>query len=164
MAKTIKPKIVKCRYKHCLHETKELNAEDAVKVGTSMYYHPDCHKTKQDIDEITRVFAERVNKNVNFPVLVKTINNIVFGRGCESGFVLYAMNYCLNHGWNLQYPGGLYRCIENMDAQREYQKMQQRKLQAEQQKQNVFAVEDVQQSTFTYTPPKNRGFNAILGK
>lgn len=165
MAKTVKPKIVKCRYAHCFHETRELNAEEAVKSGVSTYYHADCYKTKQDIEEITKVFAERVNKNVSFPLLIKTVNNLVFGRGIESGLVLYALNYCMDHGWKLQYPAGLYYCVQNMDAQKAYQNMKQKKLQQEQQKTpDVFAVQDSAVETFAYKTQKNRGFNAILGK
>lgn len=164
MTKTAKPKMVKCRYKHCFHESKELNAEDAVKVGVSAYYHQDCYKTKQDIDEITKVFTERVNKNVVYPQLIRAINNIIFDKGNESGFLLYALNYCIDHGWKLQYPGGLYSVVQNKDAETAYQKMKQKKMQTEQQKNSIFTVEDNQTTTFTYTTQKNKGFGVILGK
>lgn len=162
MAKTVKPKIVKCRYGRCFHETKELNAEDAARVGNT-YYHKDCYQTKLDIEEIKKVFAERVNKNVNFPELTKVVNNLIFNRDNESGFILFALNYCIDHRWNLQYPAGLYHCVQNMDAQKAYQNMKQRKLQQEQQK-NIFSINESSDSTFTYKPKKSSGFEAILGK
>ena len=84
MAKAEKIKIVKCRYSHCLHESKELNAEDAVKVGKSAYYHKDCCQTKENIAEIADTFVKRVDKNVAYPLLTKTINNIVFNKKVDS--------------------------------------------------------------------------------
>lgn len=169
--KTVKPKIVKCRYGHCLHETKELNAEDAVKIGNA-YYHKDCNQTKEEIKKIADIFVERVNRNVVFPVLMKTINNIVFDKGIGSEFLLFALNSYLNKNKPLNYPGGLYYIIQNAEIQREYKLLQEKKMHEEQfriQKEaaaEAFTIDSSNSNgnTFTYKPTKQKGFDAIFGK
>lgn len=159
---TTKPKIVKCRYSHCLHETKELNAEDSMKQG-SAYYHKDCFKTKDDIQRIIKLFSERANQNVVYAQLFKTVNNIIFEKGISSDFLLFSMNHWLNAGHQLNYPGGLYYVIQDKSAQSEYKRLQNLKL-MDQQK-DAFEIHDSTESKFEYKP-NNRisGFEAILGK
>lgn len=39
---------VKCRYSHCLHDSAELQKEDAICEGRK-YYHKDCYQTKKTL-------------------------------------------------------------------------------------------------------------------
>lgn len=156
-----KPKIVKCRYSHCLHETKELNAEDAVKIGAA-YYHKDCNQTKENIKQIGEVFKSRVNQNVVFPQLMKTINNIVFEKGISSDFLLFALNHYLDRGGKLNYPAGLYYVIQDKQEQKAYDDLNRKKIRAEQEKQGFEIKESTTDNTFEYKQQKKSGFNAIL--
>lgn len=164
MAKAEKIKIVKCRYSHCLHESKELNAEDAVKVGKSAYYHKDCCQTKENIAEIADIFVKRVDKNVAYPLLTKTINNIVFNKKVDSDFLLFALKYHLDHGRPLNYPQGMYYILSNEDMKKDYMIMQSKKIRKEQESMNTIVEENKLETSFAYKTKKKSGFESILRK
>ena len=53
-----------CKYKHCLHAGEPLLKSEAVKIGRSSYYHPDCYETKAKIEEIIDYFGKEINPDV----------------------------------------------------------------------------------------------------
>ena len=86
---------VSCKYSSCLHDSKELNKEEAVKSGNS-YYHSDCFKTKEDIKKIIDLFKNHINPNPVYSQLQSVIKNIVFTKGLGSDFLLFVLQYYID--------------------------------------------------------------------
>lgn len=105
---------MKCRWSHCKHGG-EVDKSEAVQVG-SAYYHKDCYTEKKSIEDIITVYTERVDPNPIIPAIRKVINDLIFNKGYDAEYLLYAVNYCLDHGWKLKYPGGLYYVAKNDDV------------------------------------------------
>lgn len=105
---------MKCRWSHCKHGG-EVSKEEAVHVG-NMYYHKDCFQEKSNIDQIIELYKARVDPDPIIPALRKVINDLIFKKGFDSGYVLYALQYCMDNGWNLRYPAGMYYVVKNDSA------------------------------------------------
>lgn len=118
-------KMCVCQYKHCLHEEdKELLKTDAVQVG-KRYYHRDCYEVKGQIEELIDYFAKKLNPNVVFTVLMRTIDNIVFPKnkeGIPAERLLFQVKYFCTHGHKIQYPGGLYYALQDRESYEAYKR------------------------------------------
>lgn len=152
-------KIVKCRFSGCLHESKEIPIEEAVKVGKS-YYHKDCYKTKEDIALIMDLFLKKINPNAVCSQLRKIINTIIYEKNYSSDYLLFCLNYYIENKITLNYPAGLYYVVQNKKAKEAYRK----KISSSQQTKHQISIDDVEENTFSYKAPEQTGFAAILGK
>ena len=146
---------VMCKYANCLHDSKEINREDAVKKGSS-YYHADCLQTQKDIKEIIDLFKNKINPNPVYSQLQSVIKNIVFTKGLGSEFLLFGLRYYIEHKIPLNYPQGLYYVIQNKEMISSYNKQK-----AVAVKQSVEIKEETDTS-FTHVPTKTKGFADIL--
>lgn len=146
-----------CAYKNCLHKNIDSSISEMVQNGKK-YYHADCLKTKDEINKITILFAEKINKNVVFAQLVAVINNIVFKKSISSEFLLFGLNYYIDHKIPLNYPQGLYYVIQNKDVQKAYDKL---KVQSQN---NKVEITESSEDGFTFKPTKAKGFADIIGK
>ena len=105
-------KTVKCGYKHCWHESREILRDSAIKISTR-YYHADCASIKYDIEEAKRLYYENIDKNVSIPLLVMVLNNLVFIKGVNTKYILFGLNYWIRYNKNsIKSPFTLYY-IEN---------------------------------------------------
>lgn len=147
--------IVTCKYRNCLHDTKELSKTDAIKKGKS-YYHPDCLQTREEIKEIIDLFKTHINPNPVYAQLQSVIKNIVFTKKLGSSFLLYGLKYYIEHKIPLNYPQGLYYVIQNKDVIKGYAKERVRKM-----KQSVEITEETE-SSFTHIPTKIDSFADII--
>ena len=163
MIRKKKPKIVKCRYGHCKHETRELPVEDAVLVGKSAYYHKDCFQEKENIEKVLTMYMERVSPDVVVAELLKTINNIIYVKGIDSNYLLFALNHYLDRGAKLNYPQGLHYVVQGKREKEAYQQMIEKKMKTEQQKVG-FEIKETTEDKFEYKPHQQTGFGAILGR
>lgn len=86
---------------------------DAVKDKTR-YYHKDCLKQRNTINDIITLFTEQVNDKIVMSQLRNVINTLVFKEGYEAEYVLYAVRYAINHPYmKLTYPAGIRRiCLD----------------------------------------------------
>lgn len=146
---------VKCKYANCLHESRNIEKENAAKKGSS-YYHPDCLKTLNDIKEIIDLFKNKINPNPVYSQLQSVIKNIVFAKGLGSDFLLYGLKYYIEHNIPLNYPQGLYYVIQNKDVISSYNKIKAKKT-----KQSVEIKEDIT-TAFKHIPIKTNGIVDIL--
>lgn len=105
----------KCRWAHCQHGG-IVKATEAVRDGNA-YYHQDCLEEKKTLQKIAEVYLERVDPRPIFNVLHKTINDIVFKDGFRADYFLFALNYCLDAGWNLRHVHGLRYVVRDPGAQ-----------------------------------------------
>ena len=99
----------KCAYSHCKHK------QDPVHVGSDdcveengKYYHPDCLREKNDIAEIIDFWYKEIDKDVVFNQLRRVIDQLVYNRGVDAGFILYAIKKKAKY---LNYPAGIFYAI-----------------------------------------------------
>lgn len=169
--------LVHCRYTKCdkLHESKELNKEDAVKGGQNSYYHPDCYHMMTTINYIRDRFIQEVNPLVTsqqIGTLVATINNIVFSKGFDVDCLAFILDYFIKYKPGaLQMPQGLHYIIQNREAMNAWKKEQDRKVRDEMKvelkelnKNDVGEIGswEIPSGEFTYKPQKPRSFADIL--
>lgn len=147
--------IVTCRYKSCLHNSKQLAKSDAIKKGNS-YYHPDCLQTQEEIKEIIDLFKNHINQNPVYKQLQSVIKNIVFTKKLGSNFLLYGLKYYISHKIPLNYPQGLYYVVQNKDVINSYNKQKTKQI-----KKSVEII-DEEETTFTHIPIKSTGFGDII--
>ncbi len=55
-----KPKVYKCGFRHCQHESCEVSQEEAVQVGRR-YFHSDCAEIYYNMQEIQRLYREKIS-------------------------------------------------------------------------------------------------------
>lgn len=149
--------IVKCRYKNCIHDNKELDKSEAVKIGNS-YYHKECNEIKEDIKSIVDLFTKHINSNVVYNVLLKVINEIIFTKKIDSKFLLFGLKYYIQNKIPLNYPQGLYYVIQNKDVKNTYNKY----LAKQQIKENKVIIIENNDTDFNFKPTKTKGFGDIL--
>lgn len=154
---------MKCRYKNCLCEEKEIPKGEEV-LFNKLYYHKSCLETKNNIQEIARVFSEKINENVVFPQLYRVVNNIVFDKKVDSECLLFGLNYYVEHKIPLNYPQGLYYVIQNKEMLAAYNKMKANEIKKEMDKVlDSVDISEENEMSFTYKPSKQKGFGDILG-
>lgn len=146
---------VKCRYSNCLHEDKEINKEEAVQSG-KMYYHADCLKTKEEIKQIIDLFSTHINPNPVYSQLQSVIKNIVFTKKVSSEFLLFGLQYYIDHKMPLNYPQGLYYVIQRKEVIDAYNKSKAKTI-----KKTTEITED-NETAFIHVPHKNKGFADII--
>lgn len=172
MANKQQPKMVKCRYAKCnkLHESQELNREDAVQGGKGSYYHPDCYHMMQTINKIRDLFCKEINPLMTgqqIGLLVTTINNLVFGKNIDVDYVFFALQWFIkNKPGKLQHPFGLHYIIQNKDALNAWNKKKETEIKAELKQQLTNQPEEsftnIFESDFTFVPPEEDGFMSIF--
>lgn len=103
----------KCAWTHCPCNQVIEDMSDAVKDKTR-YYHKDCLKQRNTINDIITLFTEQVNDKIVMSQLRNVINTLVFKEGYEAEYVLYAVRYAINHPYmKLTYPAGIRRiCLD----------------------------------------------------
>lgn len=135
MAKKVKPKMVNCRYPKChfLHESTELLKDEAVQGGKQKnYYHPDCYHTMQTVNKIRDLFYTEIDTTLTskqIGSLVSTINNIVFTKGVDVDYLLFAVNYFIkNKPGALKHPPGLHYIIQDDEVKAAWKKEKDREI------------------------------------
>ena len=145
---------VKCRYKYCSHENREIPREEAECVGKA-YYHKDCLKESREKKEIVDLFLNKINPNSPPPQLWRTVNSLVNTKGYSSDYVLFGLKYYIRNKIPLNYPAGLYYVVSNKDVEAEYNK-------ATFVKPKIEILED-NKPVFEYKKPKRKTLDNLLG-
>ena len=153
-----------CRFKHCLHKGEPVLKSEAVRVGSSTYYHPDCYETKNKIAELIDYFSKNINPNVVFAELNRQIYDILFPKdrpGVPIDQLLFQVKYYVGHGGGIRYPGGMRYALQDRDAYAAYQKYRARKTLEG----TSFDIDDNQNQSAegSYRIRKQKSFEDILG-
>ena len=153
---------MKCRWKHCKYGG-EVDKDKAVKVGIA-YYHPECYAEREAIQKIIDTWHERIDANPMEAMLRKMVNDLVLKQNVDAEFLLFALNYCLDHGWKLHYPAGLKAVSKDIKAHGAWEaqrnKVYTRGLRA---KTSLYDDAPLDMDTsFEYKPQKAVGFDDIL--
>lgn len=173
-------KLVHCRYPKCtkLHETTELNINDAVKGGSkNSYYHPDCWHTMQTVSKIRDTFVKEVNPMLTGPQigqLVSIVNNMIFSKKIDVDYILFSLQWFIKYKPGaLKFPGGISYIVQNRDVEAAWKKERERRIRAEMQS----AVEQLGEmlnddaevdfgtpdSKLSYKPQNKSKFSSVLG-
>lgn len=115
-------KFLKCRYKYCKHESREIPREDAILSGKSTFYHKDCFEEIENKKKIVDLFHEKINPNSPFPQIQRTITDIIHNKGISAEFLLFGLQYYINNKIPLNYPPGLYYVVANKDVKKAFNK------------------------------------------
>lgn len=115
---------MKCRWKHCKFGG-EVDKDKAVQIGLS-YFHPECYAERESIQKIIDTWHERVDAYPMESMLRKMVNDLVLKQNVNAEFLLFALNYCLDHGWNLRHPAGLKAVSKDDKARKAWDARQER--------------------------------------
>ena len=150
---------MKCRWKHCKYGG-EVDKDKAVKVGIA-YFHPECYAERESIQKIIDVWHERIDAYPMESMLRKMVNDLVLKQNVNAEFLLFALNYCLDHGWNLHHPAGLKAVSKDFKAKTAWETKQKKSSQGTKARvviNDEFKLDDA----FTFKPQNAVGFGDIL--
>ena len=137
---------MKCVYKHCLHDSKEIEEGEGVKVG-SRYMHNDCARYSKAIKDIVLYYKVHLSSDVVQAALNKVINDIVFEKRNDPEDVLYALKEAVRTGIKIKTPFGLYYVIDSEPIRRSWVRKNAIKI-----VKNMKPVEKKEEADFKYTP------------
>ena len=120
----------KCAYPHCKHDDRKVHKDEAVKVG-NRYWHPDCLAEKNAKLEIIDTWVKRIDPHPIFNLLRKIIDELVDKENNDAEYLLFALNYCLDNGWNLSYPMGLKYVSKDIAAKKAWEKRKENEIMKE---------------------------------
>ena len=123
----MKNKNKKCFYSKCVCPDSVLT-DDNPEVHGSKWYHKKCWRTKQAVTEVKDIYYTYVSKNVVMAALVKTINNIVFVKGVDPEFLVFALKYAIRSGREIKSPYYLHYLAADPVIKAVYAKKQAKKL------------------------------------
>lgn len=162
-----------CRYIDCKHPGKEIDIDkDSYKlVGKTMYYHSDCYKakckgewkdeeTKKDLQYIKNKWVECISDTVVYSQLFRVLNEYV-ARGIPSKYLVFVLDYVVEHKMNLRFPNGFKYYIDKDEIKEAYQKHLLAKSGVK--KQSDFTVVDSSDTPKFSVKQKPMGFKSILG-
>lgn len=168
MAKKSEIKI--CRYWQCKHTTKDIDIScDEYVVKGRMYYHKDCYKAKvsgewkdetvkSDLQLIKNLWFKHISKTVVCSQLFMVLNDLI-ERGIESAYLVFVMNYIIEHKMNLNYPAGFRYYVDNPDIKKAYEKKNRKIIPP-----TEFVATDNEDNAPKFSVNKKpSGFNSILG-
>jgi hypothetical protein len=152
-------KLVKCKYSHCNHSSKEVPIEEAISVGKNSYYHKDCYKQNEEIKQIIEIFKDKIDPMVVISQLRTVINNIIFNKCIDSEYLLFALNYAIANKINLKHAMGLHYIIGYRNIQEAYLKDKNKNKLEQTNKIEIIETEDL---PFYFNPTKQKGFDDII--
>jgi hypothetical protein len=110
-----------CGYVHCLHHGEKIKEEDAVIVGKRKF-HKDCAEYKQYIDKMKDLYFDNIDKNAKYQEVLGVLNNIIFKKGVDPKFMIFAMEYIIRKKAKVKSPYVLHYLPENKLIQQLYNK------------------------------------------
>lgn len=150
---------VKCRWTHCRHDSRELSKQDAILIGRNSYYHKDCYHEKETIEQVLTLYKEKIDPNPIWNYLRGVVNNLIFKNGNSADYVLFSLQYAVNHRFNIRNPAGLYYIAKNSEIEDAWK----RRKATSSIKKTEFIVEDDLSKVDGYSNSgKGKGFGAII--
>jgi len=108
-------KTYKCGWSHCKMDNIIQEEDDFVVVGGKRY-HKQCNCERENINKSITLFTEQVNDQIVMSQLRSVINNLIFKQGFESDYVVFAIQYAIDHPeYKLTYPQGLHRICKDQE-------------------------------------------------
>lgn len=79
-----------CGYQHCKQSGVKVPSNEAIKDGTR-YYHPDCHKEKEDKQKIFDLYYKCYRSTEDYHLVRKVLVQLINEQGFTSEYVLYVL-------------------------------------------------------------------------
>lgn len=149
-----------CRYPHCKHNDRiiDLNVDKYIKDGGA-YLHEDCYKNKSDIQLIKSLWQEHISPTVVNSQLMSILNKLIFDNNISTDYILFVMQYCIDHKCRLQYPPGLRYYVDSPEIKEAYKKKTQPII-----RQSEFTIDEIEDDSPKFNINKKpSGFKSILG-
>lgn len=99
-----------CSWSHCKYDDKTLNPILAAKYGNK-YYHQECLQEKLNIERIKDLYGTEIDTNVVYAFLCRILKNIIFNKGNDSEFVLFAVEFAIKTHRPMTSPASLYYLV-----------------------------------------------------
>lgn len=108
----------KCSYSHCKHKGDHVytDSDDCVEEN-GKFYHKDCFREKNAIAEIIDFWYREIDEDVVFNQLRRTIDKLVYSRGIDAGFILFAIKKKAKY---LHYPAGIFYAVDDKRLKTEW--------------------------------------------
>lgn len=152
----------KCAFKHCKHESCEVSRDCAIRIN-KRYFHKDCAEIYKNIEDIKALYYEKISNTVVVSNLMSVINNIIFKKGVDSNYFLFALKYAISTNRRINYPQGLHYIVDDYRIKKLWTKKQSQKIALE-----IKNAEDIDETkteetqTFKFSVDKQGGFGSIL--
>lgn len=149
----------KCKYAGCKHNG-VINTETEPFVRKSnTFFHEDCYKEKCDLELFRNIWKSRINSSVSIRELNEVLNRNI-AKGYSSEYLIFVIQYVVNHKLNLRFPGGLKYYLDDTRIKEAYKKSKIKKIRPED-----FKIErDTTDSPTFKVQQKKTGFGRILHK
>lgn len=145
----------KCSFKHCRHDSQEIEPHDEVKVGTR-YMHSDCAAISSAVREAEMLFKTEINPDVVVKDLRVMISNLVFKQNIDPAYLCFAIKWAKANA-NLNYPGGLKYIVSNEKCKAAWNQKQADKIMKQTREIKIVPTEP-----FKYTPDKPLTLMSVL--
>jgi hypothetical protein len=100
-----------CGYAHCLHKNEKVIDVDSVVVGKRRF-HKDCAEIRNHIEILKKLYFDYV-ENPKYVEVVGVINNIVFKKGVNPKYMIFALKYIINKNVRIKSPYFLHYLPKN---------------------------------------------------
>lgn len=151
--------LFRCRYSHCLCDTRDITSPKDDVINGAVHYHKKCYECKENIQKIKELYYEKINRAVVMSVLGRTINNIVFDKKVDSNFLLFAVEYAIKNKIKIRSPMALHYLVNNQKCVDAWFASRNNSI-----KFTFDGNVDETEQKFKYTPKSKRGFDQILKK
>ena len=111
-----------CGYKHCVHKGEKVLESEAIIIGKKRY-HKDCVKLSETIKLIKDTYLERMDSETNPVQLLSVINTMVFKKGVDADYILFALEDTCNKGFKFKAPYTMYYFEKNLVLKEKWRKL-----------------------------------------
>lgn len=80
-----------CAYNHCLYHGQKVKASESVVINKK-HYHLECAEIKQKIKACVDLYMTYVEDKTQYPIVVRTINNLIFKDKVPVDFIFERLN------------------------------------------------------------------------
>lgn len=152
-------KLFKCRYSRCLYDDKDIQPEDDY-CENNAHYHKKCFEYKTLINEIGQYYYENISNTVVYSLLMRTIHNIVFKKGIEPKYLMFALQYAKKQGVKINSPLFLHYIIDDARIKKAYTEEKNN----HRPKINADDISVSEEQVFSYKPKAKKGFGDVIKK
>ena len=119
--------IKKCKYSKCKHDGSiDINSDEFVKEGNN-YFHKDCHQEKSDLQLFRNIWVQKISATVVHSQLNKILSQLI-SNGVSSDYMLFTLQYVIDHKKNLSYPSGFRYYLDYPEIKTAYEKAKVKKV------------------------------------
>lgn len=112
----------RCKATNCLHDSRDILETDEIMQKQSCFYHKDCFKAQQDIQYIKSLWHDNIDRLVVYKQLIDVLNGFIYREKIDSDYIVFTVEYCINHKLNLHYPYGLKWFLSKKEIKDAYNK------------------------------------------